>query len=81
MKIILWHFFQNKTISPETIRRRRQKFQMDGKYRATEEIEEQRYKLFERLKVQGNKYMSKEITELKKQADKYFHNMFVLGTQ
>lgn len=44
------HFFQNKAISPETIRRTRQKFQMDGKYRATEEIEEQRYKLFEKAK-------------------------------
>ena len=44
------HFFQNKAISPETIRRARQKFQMDGKYRATEEIEEQRYKLFEKAR-------------------------------
>lgn len=40
------HFFQNKAISPETIRRTRQKLQQDGKYRADEEVEEQRYSLF-----------------------------------
>ncbi len=40
------HFFQNKALSPETIRRTRQKLQEQGKYRADEEVEEQRYDLF-----------------------------------
>lgn len=40
------HFFQNKALSPETIRRTRQKLQEQGKYRADEEVEEKRYDLF-----------------------------------
>lgn len=40
------NFFQNKAISPETIRRQRQKLQEQGLYRADEEVEEKRYNLF-----------------------------------
>jgi hypothetical protein len=44
-------FFQYKAISPETIRRTRQKLQMDGKYRATEEVEEKRFDLFRQARA------------------------------
>jgi len=44
-------FFQYKAISPETIRRTRQKLQMEGKYKATEEVEEQRYDLFKQARM------------------------------
>ena len=32
--------------SPESIRRTRQKFQQDGEYRASTEVEEQRYQMY-----------------------------------
>ena len=35
-----------KSASPESIRRTRQKFQMEGKYKASEEVNEQRYEKF-----------------------------------
>lgn len=46
------NFFLNKAISPETIRRYRQKLQEQGKYRATETVEEARY----------NKYVDNKFT-------------------
>ncbi|MCA9345757.1 hypothetical protein KC871_04055 [Candidatus Saccharibacteria bacterium] len=40
------NFFQNKAISPETIRRQRQKLQEQGLYKSNEKIEQYRYELF-----------------------------------
>jgi hypothetical protein len=44
-------FFQYKAISPETIRRTRQKLQEQGLYPATEEVEEKRYDLFKQARM------------------------------
>lgn len=44
-------FFQYKAISPETIRRTRQKLQEQGLYPATKEVEEKRYDLFKQARA------------------------------
>jgi hypothetical protein len=44
-------FFQYKAISPETIRRTRQKLQQDGLYLPTEEVQEHRYDLFKQARM------------------------------
>lgn len=42
----LVNFILNEAVMPETITRARRKFQEDGQYLATKEVEEQRYQQF-----------------------------------
>jgi hypothetical protein len=44
-------FFKEKAISPETIRRQRQKYQEQGLYPATEKVQEHRYDLFKQARM------------------------------
>lgn len=46
-------FFQDKAISPETIRRKRQKLQEDGRYPADETVNEFRYQKFQQAQLSG----------------------------
>lgn len=55
------HFFQTKAISPETIRRRRQKLQQEGHYKATESVEELRYELFKQNRWTRGSAVAEEI--------------------
>lgn len=45
-------FFQHTAIMPETITRCRRKLQEQGKYRASESVEQQRYEKFKRMKYE-----------------------------
>jgi hypothetical protein len=54
-------FFQYKAISPETIRRTRQKLQEQGLYPATEEVEEMRYNLFKNARYSRGATVAEEV--------------------
>lgn len=55
------HFFQTKAISPETIRRRRQKLQEQGRYKATQSVEDLRYELFKQNRWTRGSVVAEEI--------------------
>lgn len=55
------HFFQHKAISPETIRRRRQKLQEQGRYKATQSVEDLRYELFKQNRWTRGSVVAEEI--------------------
>lgn len=44
--------FMDKALSPETIRRTRQKYQELGKYKASDEVNEARYQKFKQTKAE-----------------------------
>lgn len=55
------YFFQNVAITPETIRRRRQKLQQDGKYKADEVVDDFRYEKFKQARADQNVLWEHEV--------------------
>lgn len=57
-------FFKHKAIMPETITSCRRKLQEQGKYRASKEVEEDRYNKFKEAKGTAGESVTQTINEL-----------------
>lgn len=57
-------FFKAKAIMPETITRCRRKFQEQGKYRASEAVEEDRYNKFKEARGTAGQSVTEIVNEL-----------------
>ena len=57
-------FFKNKAIMPETITRCRRKLQEQGRYRASKEVEEDRYNKFKEAKGTAGQSVTEVVNKL-----------------